>query len=77
MAFVFPDRHTVYMIKEKYPPGTRVRILNMPDDPYPVPPGTRGTVRFVDDAGNIHVCWATGSTLGLIVGCDEFEVLSD
>ena len=39
--------------KEMYPPGTRMELISM-DDPYsPVPPGTRGTVQYVDDASQI------------------------
>lgn len=61
--------------KEKYPKGTKIRCIYM-DDPYhPVPPGTIGTVDFVDDAGTIHVHWENGSSLGLIEGEDQFEVL--
>lgn len=39
--------------KEMYPPGTRLELISM-DDPYaPVPPGTRGTVQYVDDLSQI------------------------
>lgn len=41
----------VKKLKENYPPGTRLGLLHM-DDPYaPVPDGTRGTVKLVDDIG--------------------------
>lgn len=32
-----------------------------------VPPGTEGTVTFVDDIGTVHVQWATGVNLGACV----------
>jgi len=45
------------------------------DDIQAPPAGTEGTVTFIDDAGTIHMRWDTGSSLGLISGEDEFEVL--
>ena len=59
-------------LRRTYPQGTRVVVLDM-DDPYsPVPAGTKGTVVAVDDIGQIHVNWDTGSTLALIPGVDQF-----
>ena len=59
-----------------YPPGTRI-VLNHMEDPYaPVPPGTRGTVRLVDDAGTIHPQWDNGRTLAVIPGIDSFRKLT-
>ena len=34
-------------------------------------PGDRGTVRFVDDTGTIHVRWDNGEGLGVIYGVDK------
>lgn len=59
----------------KYPPGCRVKLVEMPDDPFPVPVGTCGTVAFIDDAGQIHVCWDTGSSLAVLFGVDSIEIL--
>ena len=70
-----PNRDTVEQIKKKYPPGTRIELISMKDPYSPVPPGTRGTVRMVDDAGTIHPKFDNGRTLGIIVGEDEFMVL--
>lgn len=48
------DSEFLRLLKEKYPPGTRIRLTKM-NDPYaPVPPGTEGTVDFIDDACGIH-----------------------
>ena len=71
----YPGRDTVEQIKKKYPPGTRIELVSMKDPYCPVPPGTRGTVRMVDDAGTIHPKFDNGRTLGIIVGEDEFMVL--
>jgi hypothetical protein len=32
-------------------PGVRIRLLAMPDDPYPVLPGSTGTVTFIRRCG--------------------------
>lgn len=62
--------------KKMYPPGTRLELISM-DDPYsPVPPGTRGTVQYVDDASQIGMNWDDGRTLSLIPGEDSFRKLT-
>ncbi len=38
--------------KEQYPPGTRICLDSMGDDPDPVPSGAKGTVIAVDDIGS-------------------------
>ena len=55
-----------------YPKGTRVELHYM-DDPQAPPCGTKGTVMFVDDIGQIHVKWETGSSLALIPSVDSFS----
>ena len=63
-------------LREKYKPGTRVEILHMDDIQAP-PAGTRGTVRGVDDAGDILITWDTGSTLKLLIGVDDFREVNN
>ena len=42
----------------------------------PVGSGTRGSVRYVDDAGQIGVAWDNGRSLSLIPGVDSFRKLT-
>ena len=56
-------------------PGDRVRLIEMPDDPHPVPVGTEGTVEFIDGMKQIHVKWDNGSSLALIPEVDKWETL--
>ena len=63
--------------KEAYPPGTRVLLLHMGDDPRPVEDNMRGTVRFVDDLGTLHCAFDNGRALGLCPGEDSFRKLTN
>ena len=54
--------------------GTNVRLIRM-EDPYPLPIGSVGTVTDIDCNGDLEVAWACGSSLKLIPGVDEWEVL--
>lgn len=70
------SRRFAERMKRLYPPGTRV-LLNHMDDPYaPVPPGTKGTIQFVDDIGQLHMNWDNGRTLALVPGEDDFRKLT-
>ena len=72
----FPSRGQVEYTRSCYLPGTRIMLNNM-NDPYtPVPAGTRGTVRYVDNAGQIGVAWDNGRSLSLIPGVDSFRKLT-
>lgn len=76
MNMTFPSRGQVEFTRTSYPPGTRIVLSNM-NDPYaPVERGTRGTVRYVDDAGQIGVAWDNGRSLSLIPGVDSFRKLN-
>lgn len=62
-------------LRHRYPEGTRICLESMENDPFPVPPGTKGTVQFVDDAGNIIMKWDSGGSLSLIPEEDKFHVI--
>lgn len=70
---MIPNKDRVDALRKQYPPGTRIKLGHM-DDPYPVEPGTGGTVRFIDDAGQIGVEWDNGRSLSLIPGKDTFSI---
>ena len=72
------SKETVNRIKEEYPVGCRVELVYM-DDPFihKLSPGCRGTVRFVDDIGTIHVDWDCGSGLGVVYGEDSCRKVAD
>ena len=59
-------------LRQQYPVGARVELIQMNDPFSPPPPGTKGTVRCVDDIGNIHVDWDNGSGLAV-----DYDLSSD
>ncbi|MEF2688665.1 MAG: DUF4314 domain-containing protein [Christensenellales bacterium] len=63
-------RETVELLRQEYPVGCRVELLQMEDVQAP-PIGTKGTVRGVDDIGSIMVSWDTGSSLSVVYGEDS------
>jgi len=58
-----------------FPPDTRIELVHM-DDNWAVPSGTRGTVDYVDDAGQIHMKWDNGRTLAIVPQMDKFRKLT-
>ena len=76
MNMPFPSRSQVEFTRSCYPHGTRIVLSRMNDPFSPVEPGTRGTVRYVDDAGQIGVAWDNGRSLSLIPGVDSFRKLT-
>lgn len=69
-----PDRETVDRIRSKYPPGTKIKLIEM-SDPQAPPPGTIGEVIAVDDAGQLVTSWQNGSHLSVIVGVDTVALI--
>ena len=65
-------------LREEYPVGTRVELISMDDpDMGKLRPGCRGTVRWVDDWGTIHMSWDCGSSLGVVYGEDTCRKVVD
>ena len=69
----FPGREQIAVLRERYPRGTKVKLLAI-DDPQAPPVGTLGEILGVDDAGQLLVRWETGSSLSLIPGVDSFRI---
>jgi hypothetical protein len=72
----FPSPEMVKEIRAQYPEGSRVKLLCMNDPLTNIPPGTLGTVRYVDDIGSIHTRWDNGSGLAVVYGVDHAELVS-
>ncbi len=70
------SRQMAKRYKEAYPPGTRIMLLSMGNDPRPIEPDTRGTVKVVDDIGTLHCDFDNGRSLGIVPGEDSFRRLT-
>jgi hypothetical protein len=61
--------------------GDIIEMVNMPDDPNPIPPGTKGEVTGYTTVGgpfnedHMNVNWENGRNLSVIVGVDEIKVV--
>ena len=63
------SKETLQALRERYPKGTRVELVQMDDSQAP-PVGTKGTVRGVDDMGSIMIAWDNGCGLSVAYGAD-------
>ena len=64
-------RKDIQRLREQYPKGSRVELLESVTDPLPA--GSKGSVWAVDDAGQLHINWDEGGSLALIYGIDSFR----
>lgn len=72
---MFPNKEYIEQLRKKYPVGTKIQLISMRNEEYPVLPGTIGEVKWVDDIGSIHMRWENGSSLALIPEIDSFKVV--
>jgi len=66
----FPNKTVIDHLRQAYPAGTRVALMQM-DDVQAPPVGTLGTVYGVDDTGSLMVNWDNGSGLNVVYGIDR------
>jgi hypothetical protein len=64
-----PTKTEIESLREQYPAGTRVELLQM-DDLQAPPIGTLGTITGIDDTGSLLVSWDNGSSLNVVYGVD-------
>ena len=69
-------KNFIQKTKDTYKPSTRIELDYMGDDPRPIAPGTKGTVRIVDDMGTVHCNFDNGRYLGLVPGVDCFHAIN-
>ena len=71
----FPNKNYLEQLRKQYPVGTKIRLISMRDEKYPILSGTIGEVTHIDDLGSIHMKWQNGSSLAIIPEVDSFKVL--
>ena len=71
----FPNKAYLEQLRKQYPKRTKLQMITMRNEKYPVPPGTFGEVTHIDDIGNIHVRWQNCSSLAIIPEVDSFRVV--
>ena len=62
-------------IRRRYPIGSRIELDYMNEQG--MPPGLKGIVKSVDDAGQLHMIWENGRSLALVPGTDRFHRLPE
>ena len=70
----FPNKSYLAQLRKQYPVGTKIQLISMRDEKYPILPGTIGVVTHIDDMGSIHLKWQNGSSLAINPEVDSFRV---
>ena len=70
----FPNKAYLENLRKQYPVGTKIQLISMRNEKYPILPGTIGEVTHIDDLGSIHMKWQNGSSLAIIPEVDSFRV---
>ena len=68
-------RAEVAAIRKRYPAGSQIELDYMNEQG--MPPGLKGIVKSVDDAGQLHMVWENGRFLALVPGADRFHRLPE
>lgn len=71
----FPHKEYLEQLRKQYPKGTKLQMITMRNEKYPILPGTIGEVTHIDDMGSIHMKWQSGSSLAIIPEVDSFRVV--
>ena len=72
---MYQEQLRIEILRRRFPEGTKIRLELMVDEPQ-MPPGLKGEVLAVDDAGQILVKWENGSALSLQPRRDSFYKIS-
>lgn len=57
--------------------GKRIRFIHSSDPWTNLQFGDLGTIVFVDDLGTLDCTWDSGSSLGMVPGIDQYQILQD
>lgn len=76
--FVIIDSTQAFIqhLKETYLPGMRV-IVTLQQGDFTPEEGTVGTIKLVDDDGNLHILWDNGDERNIIQDTKVIEVITD
>ena len=61
-------------LRQQFPRGSRIRLRELRESPPPAAALPLGTLERIDDEGVFHMSWGNGSSLGLVLGEDRFQV---
>lgn len=70
------DKEQVELLEKHYKEGDRVKLIFINDSLTSLSYGDQGTIKKIDDIGQIHVNWDCGSSLALNFNEDEFITIS-